>query len=189
MRVLAATFAFNEGENEAAVKAFEAAVAKAPSVPEAHVNLALTYLRLKRNADAAAELEQAARLAPDDAHVLFQLGGAYVELNALEKAVSALERGLSLSPDLKDPLAFEAQVTLGAVYFAKSDNDRAIGAFEKALAAKPAAPAPALGLAKAYFHNQQVDKALRLFHQVVTNAPESAEAAEARTFLNELEKQ
>jgi tetratricopeptide (TPR) repeat protein len=180
--------AFNRGDDQAAAQAFEAAMQKAPDLPEVRVNLALAYLRLKRDADAIVQLEKAAALAPDQPKVLFQLGGAYIEAKDLDKAAAALEKGLALQPDLSEPLAYEATVTLGAVYFTKGDADKAATQFEKALAAKPDAAAPRLGLAKVQFSRGEVDKALQSFREVVSSAPGSPEAAEAETFIKELQK-
>jgi len=180
--------AYNRGDHAAAVQAFEAAVQKAPELPEVRVNLALAYFRLQRTADAVAQLEKAAALAPDSPRVLFQLGGAYVEMQSLDKAMAAFERGLAKQPDATDPLAWEADVTLGAVYFAKGENDKAIAQFDKALAVKPNAPAPTLGLGKVYFSKGDVAKALQLFQQVAASSPGTPEAAEAEVFIKELKK-
>lgn len=180
--------AYNRGDHQAAATAFEAAMAKAPDLPEIRVNLAMAYFRLQRNADAVAQLEKAATLAPDSPRVQFQLGGAYVEMQSLDKAMAAFEKGLARQSDPSDPIVWEATTTLGAVYFAKGENDKAITQFEKALAAKPNAPAPTLGLGKVYFSKGDVAKALQLFQQVVASAPGTAEAAEAEVFVKELKK-
>jgi len=180
--------AFNKGDNAGAAKAFEAALAKAPNLPEIRVNLALAYLRLGRSAEAAAQLEQATARGLGAANVLFQLGGAYVEMQSLDKAIAAFEAGLAKQPDLKDPLAYEATVTLGAVLFATGKNDQAAAQFEKALAAKPGAAAPSLGLGKVHFSRGEVDKALALFDRIVAQHPGTSEAAQAATFIKELRK-
>lgn len=180
--------AFNKGDNEAAVKAFEAAVQKAPDLPEVRVNLALAYLRLSRTQDAVAQLEQAASLSTDQPRVLFQLGGAYVEMQEYDKAIAAFEKGLAKQPDLSDALAYEATVTLGAVYFSKGDNVKSAAQFEKALAVKPGAAAPTLGLAKVHFSKGDVEKALQLFDHIVANHPGSPEAAQAEAFVKEIRK-
>lgn len=180
--------AFNAGNYQAAVKAFEAAVQKAPDLPEVRVNLALAYLRVSRTADAVAELERAAALDPQEPRVLLQLGSAYIDTKELDKAAATLQKGLAQISDPKDPMAFDASVTLGAVHFARSDNDQAAAAFEKALALRPGAPAPKLGLAKVSFSRGDVARALELFREVVASSPGSAEAAEAEVFIKELEK-
>jgi tetratricopeptide (TPR) repeat protein len=180
--------AYNRGDNQAAVQAFEAAVQKAPDLPEVRVNLAMAYFRLQRTADAVAQLEKAASLAPDSPRVQFQLGGAYVEMQSLDKAMAAFEKGLAKQSDAADPLVWEATTTLGAVYFAKGENDKAIAQFEKALAARPNAAGPTLGLGKVHFSKGDVAKALELFEKVAASAPGTPEAAEAEVFIKELKK-
>lgn len=179
--------AYNKGDNAGAAAAFEAAMAKAPDLPEIRVNLALAYFRMQRTADAVTQLEKAASLAPNNQAVQFQLGGAYVEMQSLDKAMAAFEKGLAIKSDATDPLVWEAMVTLGAVYFAKGDADKAIAQYEKALAVKPGAPAPTLGLGKVYFSKQDVAKALQLFEQVAAQKG-TPEAAEAEVFIKELKK-
>lgn len=180
--------AFNKGDNAGAATAFEAALAKAPGLPEIHVNLGLAYLRLGRHADAVAQLEQATALGLGAANVLFQLGAAYVEMQTLDQAAAAFEAGLAKQPDLSDPLAYEAAVTLGSVYFARGQNDQASARFEQALAARPGAAVPALGLAKVQFSKGEVEKALALFDRVVAQHPGTPEAAQAAAFIKELRK-
>ena len=179
--------AYNKGDNAAAAAAFEAAMAKAPDLPEIRVNLALAYFKMQRTADAVTQLEKAASLAPNNQAVLFQLGGAYVEMQQLDKAMAAFEKGLAIKSDATDPLVWEATTTLGAVYFAKGEADKAIAQFEKALAVKPGAPAPTLGLGKVYFSKNDVAKALQLFEQVAAQKG-TPEAAEAEVFIKELKK-
>lgn len=179
--------AFNSGDNEGAVLAFEEAAKKAPDAPEIQVNLALAYLRLGRPDEAIARLEKVASQLPD-ARTLFQLGGAYVEAKQYDKAIEVIEKGLVKQPSLADPLALEATVTLGAVYFATGKIELAVANFEKALAVNPTAAAPKLGLGKCAFSKGDVDQALRYFKEVVSSAPGTPEAAEADTFIKELEK-
>lgn len=181
--------AFNRGDNAAAATFFEAALDKAPELPEIHVNLAIAYLRLQRRPEAVAQLEQAVKLAPDQPRILFQLGGAYVEMKDFEKAMGAFEQGLARQPDLaKDQLALEATITLGAVYFAKGDIDKSISSFEKALAARPGAPVPMLGLGKAYLSKGDTEKALQEFQKVIAAAPGTSEAKQAEAFIAGLKK-
>ena len=180
--------AFNKGNFEAAIVEFEAALAKAPDLVEIRVNLALAYLRAGKKPEAVAQLEKAVTLAPNEPRIMFQLGGAYVEMRDWDKAMGAFEKGLGQQPDLKDPLAYEATITLGAVYFAKGETDKSIAYFEKALAAKPGTAVATLGLAKGYLSKGDSAKALQLFEQVVAIAPGSSEATQAKTFIDGLKK-
>lgn len=113
---------------------------------------------------------------------------AYVEAKRYDQAIDAFEKGLAKQPDLSDTLAYEATVTLGAVYFVKGDNEKAMAQFEKALAVKPDAAAPKLGLGRVYFSKGDVDKALQFFKEVVSSMPGSPDAAEAEVFIRELQK-
>ena len=180
--------AFGRGDHAAAAKAFEAAVEKAPDLPEVRVNLAMAYLRLQRKADAIVQIEKAASLAPDVPSLLLQLGGVYVETNDLDKAAAAFEKGLAKLPNLTDAMAYDATVTLGAVYFATGRNDQAMAQYERALAARPNAPGPTLGLAKIYFSKGDTAKALELFRLVVASSPGTPEATEAGKFIAALSK-
>ena len=71
--------------------------------PRLRVNLALAYLQLNKPAEAAAQLEQAAAGGNADPRVQFQLGGAYVDMKQLDKAMTAFETGLARQPDLQGP--------------------------------------------------------------------------------------
>lgn len=181
--------AYNKGDFKAAATSFEAAIQKAPTVPDLYVNLALAYFRLDRKAEAVTQLEKAASLGPNDPKIQYQLGSAYVEMNAYDKAVAAFEKGLAANPDLaSDALALEATSTLGAVYFAEGDNDKATAQFQKVLAVKPGAPGATLGMGKIHFSKGDVDKALELFDAVVRQHPGTPEAAQADAFIKELRK-
>jgi tetratricopeptide (TPR) repeat protein len=181
--------AYNKGDFTGAATFFEAAIAKAPTIPDLYVNLALAYFRLKRTNEAVAQLEKAASLGTDDPKIHYQLGSAYVEMQEYDKAIAAFEKGLAKPVDLAaDPLALEATSTLGAVYFAKGENDKAAAQFQKALAAKPGNAGATLGMGKIHFSKGEVEKAAELFDQVVAQHPGTPEAAQADAFLKELRK-
>jgi len=181
--------AYNKGDFQAAAAKFEAAIQKAPTLPDLYVNLALAYFRLNRASDAVAQLEKAASLGPDDAKIQYQLGSAYVEMQQYDKAIAAFEKGLAKNPDLTtDTLALQATSTLGAVYFAKGDNEKATSYFQKVLAAKPGEAGATLGLGKVLFSKGDVDKALQMFEQVVAQHPGTPEATQAEAFIKELRK-
>jgi tetratricopeptide (TPR) repeat protein len=183
-----AVAAYNKGNFEEAAKGFEAAIAKA-DLPEIRVNLALAYMRMNRTADAVAQLEKAASMAPNDPKVQFQLGGAYIDMKQFDKAIAAFEGGLAM-PGLApaDPVVYEAQISLASLYFAEGRIDDARGTYEKALAANPTGAAAKLGLGKVAFNKGDVDKALELFKEVVAMAPGSPQAAEAEGFITALTK-
>jgi tetratricopeptide (TPR) repeat protein len=149
----------------------------------------MAWFRLNRTAEAVASLEKAAQLGPGEAAIQYQLGSAYVDLQAYDKAVVALEQGLAAKPDLvKDPLAAEATATLGAVYFAQGKVPEAEAQFQRVLAASARHAAATLGMAKVYFSRNEVPKALEWFERVVAEHPGTPEATQAATFIKELRK-
>lgn len=180
--------AFNAGDFAAAARSFEAAVEKAPALPELRVNLALAYFRLARTAEAVAQLEKAASLAPTDPHLQFQLGSAYVEIKDLPKAAAALERGLAGATDTKDPLVYDAHITLAAVHFASGTADKAQQQYEQALALRPDAANGLLGLGKVQFSRGDASAARATLERLIAAHPGTPEAAEAATFIAELKK-
>jgi tetratricopeptide (TPR) repeat protein len=183
-----AVAAYNRGDNEEAAKGFEAAIAKAPELPEIRVNLALAYLRLNRIPDAVAQLEKAAAMAPNEPRVLFQLGGAYIDMKDFDKAIAAFEKGLTTPEVGNDPVVYEARLSLASLYFSKGKIDEAKAMYEQALAANPAGAAAKLGLGKVAFNKGDVEKALQLFKDVVATAPGTPQAAEAEGFITALTK-
>jgi tetratricopeptide (TPR) repeat protein len=183
-----AVAAYNRGDNEEAAKGFEAAIAKAPELPEIRVNLALAYLRLNRIPDAVAQLEKAASMAPNEPRVLFQLGGAYIDMKDFDKAIAAFEKGLATPEVGNDPVVYEARLSLASLYFSKGKVDEAKTMYEQALAANPTGAAAKLGLGKVAFNKGDVEKALQLFKEVVAAAPGTPQAAEAEGFITALTK-
>lgn len=180
--------AYNRGDHAVAAQGFEAAVEKAPDMPEIRVNLALAYLRLNRLEDAVAQLEAAARMAPDDPKVLFQLGGAYIDVKQFDKATRAFEEGLSKPLPTGDPVVYEAIISLASLHFAGGRIDQAEAHYRKALAADPNGAAAKLGLGKIAFSRGDMPKALAYFQEVVSTAPGTPQAAEASGFIEALKK-
>ncbi len=180
--------AFTAGNFAQAATLFESAVQKAPSVPELHVNLALAYFRLGRAAEAVSALEKAASLAPTDPRVQFQLGSAYVDMKDLPKAAAALEAGLARVSDPKDPVVYEARVTLAGVYFASNAPDKAEQQYQQALAVQPTGASALLGLGRVLFSRGNTADAIATFQKVVAAHPGTPQATEAATFIAELTK-
>lgn len=181
--------AYNAKDFAQAAAKFEAAIAGSPTVAPLYVNLALTYFQLKRPAEAIGALEKAASLAPNDASIQFQLGSAYVDTQAYDKAVTALQAGLTAKPDLaKDAMAADATATLGAVFFAQGKVSEAEAEFQRVLAAQPGNAAALLGMGKVHFNRNEPAKALEIFERVVGTHPGTPEASQAETFVKALKK-
>ncbi len=77
---------------------------------------------------------EVARLTPDNPRVYYNIGAAYVQLNAYKQAMVECERSIALLPSAR---AFR---NLGTALFAVERHDEAIVAFRKATALQPADP-------------------------------------------------
>lgn len=88
--------------------------------------------RLGRAQAAAAVLEEAARLAPEDARVLKELGVARYDQRRYDEAATLLEKAVALAPD--DARAWYA---LGVVQEARKDAGAAVAAWRAAVERDP----------------------------------------------------
>lgn len=108
------------------------AVALAPSLAEAHVNLANAQAGELEFADAAQEFERALALGSGNASVLRDYGEFAVEMGQVSPALAAVRRSVQL-----DPLNPQAHFALGSVLSTARRNDEALRAFRDALALAP----------------------------------------------------
>ncbi|HNS01864.1 MAG TPA: tetratricopeptide repeat protein [Anaerolineae bacterium] len=98
-------------------------------------------LAQNRPDEAAAHLERAAALLPENPDVAINLGGAYVLQRRYNKAVAVLERASLLAPDNAMVWTNLAAAYLGSLQLSGPQQQRkAIAAYEAALQADPATP-------------------------------------------------
>lgn len=98
-------------------------------------------LAQNRPGEAAARLERAAVLLPDDADVAINLGGAYVLQRRYSQAVAVLERASLAAPDNAMVWTNLAAAYLGSLELSgPQQQGKAIAAYERALEADPTAP-------------------------------------------------
>ena len=180
--------AFNAGNLEEAARAFEEAAELAPGLMQAHTNLAAAYGGLGRDEDALRELEKAVELTPNSFQVSVQLGATYARLSRFEDAIGTFETAMAMEHQVSDPAVHDAWMNLGTLYFMRERTRDAIGAYEKALASNPSSARALLSLGKGHFNVGETTEAVERFRQVVEVAPESQEAGEARTLIDEFEK-
>ncbi|HXV63760.1 MAG TPA: tetratricopeptide repeat protein [Vicinamibacteria bacterium] len=180
--------AFNAGQFEAAIEAFEEVTRLSPETPEGHTNLALAYIQVEKMPEAIQELEKAAELAADF-RTWAQLAMAYVRVDRLQAAARSFETALEKEHDPQDPVAYECWMALGSLYFADNRVGDAVAAYEKALSIDSSSAEALVALGKCQFNLRDMDKARQYFQRTIDTAPSSPQAEEARAFLEEIEKQ
>jgi capsular polysaccharide biosynthesis protein len=96
---LAARIAARKGEDGVAIALFNSVIERAPFDPEPRRHLAAALIGLGRLDEAIAQLREAARYAPQDAGVRFDLGAVLVHASHPEQAAEAFRAALARDPD------------------------------------------------------------------------------------------
>src|SRR6266481_1184756 len=139
---------------EKALKAFDAAAAKDPSLEVATVNRGVALLNLQRVDEAKALLEKEAKSNPKDAYAWYNLGLYYKNSADASAAVDAFRRVTEIDPNDADTWYF-----LGSTYAQLKQFPEAIVAFASALKLDPPHASAQFGLARAYQQSGQADPA------------------------------
>jgi tetratricopeptide (TPR) repeat protein len=84
-----------------AIKEFQAAIAKDPSLTDAHRNLARLRYVQKDFEDAAQEYKKVTELSPDDIDAYVNLALSLIELERFDEAIEALESAKQQTSDAK----------------------------------------------------------------------------------------
>ncbi len=119
---------YQHGRFAAAVEWIERAIAVNPGVPDAHSNLALALLELKRPQEALARIDHAMGLRPPSPESLNNRGNALQALHRPAEALAEYDRALGLRPDyaLAHSNRGNALRTLGRPAEALTAYDRAL---------------------------------------------------------------
>src|SRR5258707_17321 len=152
---------------EKALKAFEEAAAKNPSLEVAIVNRGVALLNLQRIDEAKALLEKALKDNPKDAHAWYNLGLYYKNSADASAAVAAFRHVTEIDPNDADTWYF-----LGSTYTQLKQFPEAIAAFASALKLDPLHASAQFGLARAYQQSGQADpahEAMKKFQYITQN--------------------
>src|SRR6266566_3991453 len=152
---------------EKALKAFEEAAAKDPSLEVATVNRGVALLNLQRIDEAKALLEKEAKSNPKDAHAWYNLGLYYKNSADASAAVAAFRHVTEIDPNDADTWYF-----LGSTYTQLKQFPEAIAAFASALKLDPLHASAQFGLARAYQQSGQAEpahEAMKKFQYITQN--------------------
>jgi tetratricopeptide (TPR) repeat protein len=169
-----------EGESAKAIAGFDRALALQPELEPARFNRAVAYLRQRDYPKAIADLEKVwsnehSALRADAA---YHLGIAYDRVGRAADAETSLERALTLDPKLDAALLY-----IGMLRERRRDFQGAGRAYLDYLNAHPGNAAALLRFGLSAQKAGRIDVARQYLQKVMTAAPKSAEALEARKFL------
>jgi cytochrome c-type biogenesis protein CcmH/NrfG len=131
-----------------------------------------------------ARLEGAVMTSPKDHDAWVALGNEYFDSHQAQKAVEAYGKALTLKPE--DPNVLTDQ---GVMYRQLGQFDKALAVFQKANRLQPSHVQSLFNMGIVYANDlNKPDEAAKLWNKVLTVAPASDQAAQARLMLSQLKK-
>lgn len=139
-----------------------------PETAEAHYELGVAYIELKRYDEAVAQLTEAIRIDPRSADAHLKLGHVYSRLNSHQKALEAFAEAARLNPDSSE--AFHA---LGLANMALGSYEEAIEAFKSSLQVEGPIITSYFALGKCYVHLNRAGEAVEFYKRGLSKYPDS----------------
>ena len=161
-----------QGEHDAAIAYYRAAIAKDPRDLAARFRLAVTLRRVRKFDDAGAELDRVAAVDKDYPGLSLERGLLFEESGDVQKAIEQFKAALARAPD--DP---DLQLRVGSAYVAIGRPDDAIPMLRKVLQGRPTSAEAHhyLGRALMLKGPAQQAEALRYLRRAVDLDPNRAE--------------
>jgi tetratricopeptide (TPR) repeat protein len=121
-----------QGDYEAAISHYKAAIVKDPKDAEAHFKLAVAYRRTRRFDEAGGELDRVAAIDRDYPGLALERGLLFEASGDVQKAIDEFKGALAKAPD--DP---DLQLRVGSAYVAIGRPDDALPMLHKVLEQRP----------------------------------------------------
>ncbi|AXC09862.1 hypothetical protein ACPOL_0487 [Acidisarcina polymorpha] len=134
----------NQQRGEDALAQFKLAIAADKSLAIPHLNAGIVLLILQRLSDSKQELDQAAKLDPQNPRVWYNLGLLERAQSNCEGSIHAFEEVVKL-----DPSSADAHYFLGSCYLEKQQFAKAADEYREAIRLNPMHPSAEFGLARA----------------------------------------
>lgn len=174
---------FNAQQWDQAIAAYQAVLAKAPTLSVINLQIAAAYRNKKDYDGAIGAYNTVLKADPNNDKAKIGIGMTNLEkgdLAAAEQTLTEAAQSLSASK--------EVFYSLGEVKFAKGETDEAAKWYQKAADADPNWGKPVFKLALVALNKGDKDGAAKLFQKVVDVDPMSPEAAQAKAVIEQLKK-
>lgn len=173
-----------KGDTKKAVEQLKGALSFHPDFGLAHSELGVLYMKLKQPDKAAAALEAALRLLPEDYAALLTYGRALFDLQRLPEAEEQFRRALR-----KNPASPSAHFYLGLLLLKRREHDGAEAEFKSAVSAGGDQLALAhYYLGGIYWNKGQYKQAADELETYLRLAPDAPDAARLRETIKEFRK-
>ncbi|WP_421725747.1 tetratricopeptide repeat protein [Bauldia sp.] len=163
------------GRLDAALKAFDAALALAPQFAEAHCSRGVALQEQGRFDEALAAFDRALALKPAYPLAHYNRANVLQALRQYDKAVIAYDHAVQMEPRFG-----EAHLNRGVTLLAVGKPQPAVLAFDKALRARPGWSEALLGKATALARLHKPAETLAAADQVLAREPDNTEALSLR---------
>jgi tetratricopeptide (TPR) repeat protein len=170
--------ALDRGRQEDAEALLAKAVAACPTDAEAHRNYAESLWRRGARQEATIQLEEASRLAGDDAAIRSRLAEMNLASGQLESAWRNAEKAIELDPRLPGPWAIR-----GGVMRANGRPDDALTCYLHALGFAPKDRSILLEVAETYRQQNQPERALQTLQSLAQTYSPGDEPAQVEHLL------
>jgi protein O-mannosyl-transferase len=157
----------NVGEPEKAISDFSKTIEINPKYAKAYHNRAVSYAGLGQYDKAIADLSKAIELEPKYISAYVNLGLLYYQKNEIDNAIGIGLKGLK-----EDPQNADLMVKTGNYYLEKGDPGHAIEQFRSCLGIKMNDPGAILGMAVAFYYQNDPTTAFRYLNQAKNAEPE-----------------
>ncbi len=161
-----------EGKLEQSLSRFEEALKRAPDAVQPLTQMVKSYLALERPDDALAYLDKVLEKNPKNFVALNLRGEVLMLKGELDDAAEAFADAIDLKPQW--PLPYR---NLAALRLRQEKPEEAVAVYEKGVKATDGNAAMIIGLAALYEQTGQVDKAIKLYEDVLVKERDSELAA------------
>jgi|GEM_PF-517263 len=159
----------DQGQFDAAIAAFDAAIRLDPDDALAHYNLGRVYYLQDQMEQAAAAFEKAIQIDPEMAEAHTNLGAVYRAQGRVEEAIAACETAIQLDPN--DDMAY---YNLALAYSDQGQLDEAIAAYGEALRINSENAGAHYNLAHAYYRQGKLDEAVVAWKKTAELEPDDS---------------
>jgi predicted CXXCH cytochrome family protein len=166
------------GDNTAAIRSYEEALAHRAAFPPALRELAVALSHTGNLSRAAQVAQQAVDSDPHNPAVLTNLGNIYLQQGRTSDAKSSLQKALAIDPDLP-----EANNLLALAFLRVNDDTEAEAAFHHAIRAEPDMASARINLANLLMQRGNLKLAGDEIKQAIRANPEDAAGYHAEALL------
>jgi tetratricopeptide (TPR) repeat protein len=161
----------DKGKYDAAVPAWNKALALAPEDPRGHNNLGIALVAIGKFDDAVGEYRKSLELNPSSSQTHNNLGSALAEMGRIDEALPEFQKAVELNPDNG-----AAHVNLGDALAEMGGHvDEAIQELNKGIELQPESANAHNGLGVELARAQRLDEAATHMQKAVSLAPNSAD--------------